>query len=639
MLWTGLITGLTVSIIGILQYHNIAFTQIPSTGQPSATFGYRNFAAMYLIPLIPLGFLLFLQTKSKYLSIIAASATALMTVYLIYTRTRGAWGGLGFAIIAISGLILILPDFRKKLISQYYLAMPKYKIYLIIGSLLLTCLLAPLASKFSDTGLQRFDDKKSNIYTTLTSSFQIGGDRGRFQMWQNTLALISDYPLLGVGPGGWKRIYPPYDQGAMIRYNSSPVRPHNDYLWIAAEYGLLGLLCYLGFLLLIFRNLYHQSKDHLAIAACFAISLLAILGHSFFSFPKEHPQAMIMMYLLCGIICSQKTTRVTSNRMAYIMPLLIFFQATMATILCYKQIRVDHHYVNALVAEDDNDWSTVKDETSAGISHGAFRPHLLVIAGRSAEKDQRYDDAEAAYQRVLQLEPYNWSAHNGLGIIYKRIEKFKDSLTHYQEALKYFPGETNSDALKIRTNIGALYKSMGNLAGAEQEYRHILRIQPTNAGANNNMANYYKSQGELDSALVAYQTAIQTDSTQVQAHFNIADLYLKVKRPLHALKHAEIAATLSPNQAHILWGVGIALEANKRPADALQIYLLALEKDPEHHRTRFNLANLYFDLGEYAKAKHMYLVFIDSWQGDPRFTQFAKKRMIASEDFVRRMQK
>jgi tetratricopeptide (TPR) repeat protein len=112
-----------------------------------------------------------------------------------------------------------------------------------------------------------------------------------------------------------------------------------------------------------------------------------------------------------------------------------------------------------------------------------------------------------------------------------------------------------------------------------------------------------------------------------------------MKDPVKALYHAEEAVRLEPNRAHILWGLGMALEANKLPADAILVYERALENNPQHHQSRFNLANLYFDLGQYADAKHAYLVFIDNWKGDEKFAQFAQKRMIASKDFVRRMQK
>lgn len=641
LLWTIVLTGFIVSIMGILQYHNLAFTQIPSNGHPSATFGYRNFAAMYLIGAIPMAGLLFLQSRTTLGHIVSACALSTLITYLVYTRTRGAWGGLGIASILIMATIIIHPKLRQCFKESFSQDLTPFKTYLLIGSLCTVVFLAPFSPQFTDTGLQRFDEKKSDITATVTSVLQTGGDRGRFQMWSNTLEIIADHPIFGVGPGGWKRVYPNYDKGAMVRKDSSPVRPHNDYLWIAAEYGLAGFAFYMAFLFFICITLYRQSftSSQVLQSSLFAIAILAILGHSFFSFPKEQPQSALLLFLLCGIVARWQPQVTLSRRWISALAVLFTLQALGATILCYRHIRFDHHYLNALIAEDHNNWQAVDTETKAGLSYGTFRPHMYIIAGRSAEQLHQPDTATQAYNRALTLSPYNWYAHNGLGIIAKRQNKYDQALAHYLEALRYFPGENNPNSIGIRNNLGALYKSMGKLQEAETEYRLILKNYPNHAGANNNMGNFYKSMGKIDSARAAYQIALKTDSTLVQAHFNIANLYLQMQRPEKALYHAETAANLQPNQAHILWGLGMAFEANKHPYDALRAYQTALEKDPEHHQTRFNLANLYFDLGQYADAKHAYHIFIDRWQGDTKFTDFAKNRMVASEDFIRRMQK
>jgi tetratricopeptide (TPR) repeat protein/O-antigen ligase len=638
LLWTITLTGLMVSIIGILQYHNLAFTDIPSNGHPSSTFGYRNFAAMYLIGAIPLALLIFIQSRTIIGQALSTCALSTMLIFLLYTRTRGAWGGLGLSCLIIICVVLFHPKFRlfwKEVLST---SQPSHKNYLLIGGVCLIAILAPLSPQFSDMGTQRFDDKKSDITTAVTSVFQVGGDRGRWQMWSNTLNLIADHPILGVGAGGWKRIYPHYDQGAMIRQNSSPVRPHNDYLWIAAESGIMGLILYVSFLAIVFITLYRQSflSSQILQTSLFAIAILAILGHSFFSFPKEHPQSAMLLYVLCGIAIGWQTHRPLSRKWGSCLAIVFVLHALGSSVLCYRHILFDHEYFNALIAEDNGDWQAVETATQKGLSYGEFRSHMWIIAGRAAENKQEYDKAKDAYTRALTQSPYSWHAHNGLGIVFKRQNEYDQALAHYLEALRYFPGENNSNSVGIRTNLGALYKSMGKLPEAEMEYRQILAVHPKHAGANNNMGNFYKAIGQADSALVAYQKALQADSTLVQAHFNIADLYLKMKRPEDALHHAQIAAQLHPNQAHILWGLGLAQEANNHPTDALQTYQQALEIDPQHHQARFGLANLYFSLGQYGAAKHNYQIFVDHWQGDPKFTQYAKERIVTSEDYYRR---
>ena len=244
-------------------YRHIAISQfgveIPSNGQPSSTFGYRNFAAMYLIGAIPLAGFIFIQSRTLFAQALSTCALTTLLIFLLYTRTRGAWGGLGVACLLILCLVISHPQFRSSFKEALSAFRSTHKNYLLLGGLCAIFIFAPLSPQFSDTGTQRFDEKKSDITTAVTSVFQVGGDRGRLQMWLNTLELIADYPILGVGAGGWKRVYPHYDQGAMIRQNSSPVRPHNDYLWIAAESGIIGFVLFIAFLVIVFITLYRQS--------------------------------------------------------------------------------------------------------------------------------------------------------------------------------------------------------------------------------------------------------------------------------------------------------------------------------------------------------------------------------------------
>lgn len=256
---TTTLVGGVIGLMGILQYHNIAFITIPSNGHPSATFGYRNFAAVYLIATLPLATFFFLTTKNRAHQILAWVAIITMSLHLIYTRTRASWVGLGISCLLVAMIIITQKNLRATFYATLKTSLTRQHKILSLCGILCVALLAPLSPNFTDTGLQRFDDKKSNLATTVTSIFSGTGDRGRVQMWQNTLSMIVDHPLLGVGPGGWKRIYPAYDNGAMVRRDTAPIRPHNDYLWLTSEYGLVGLGLVAWFFIFIFRALYQQS--------------------------------------------------------------------------------------------------------------------------------------------------------------------------------------------------------------------------------------------------------------------------------------------------------------------------------------------------------------------------------------------
>lgn len=643
LLWTNVIAGLVVALIGISQYHNLAFVSLPTNGHPSATFGYRNFAAMYLVCAIPLSGLLFLTTASRNGALLSGLSTPLMGVYLVYTRTRGAWVGIGGALLVVGGLILLHPGFRCRFLEAIRLNLSSGKKVLLFGSVTLFILLAFLPERFQDTGLQRFDEKKANVVSTVSSIAAGYGDRGRLAMWANTLRLIAGRPLLGVGPGGWKRAYPPYDRGAMIRSDSSPKRPHNDYLWIASEHGLLGFGAYLWLLIAAFSALlalFRRGDAFWQIAApMFAVSLLATFGHAIFSFPKEQPQAAMFPFLIIGIVAgatSQRRTAVLSPFLGVSALGLLLTISLGAAEISRRQIAFDGHYLWAILAEDGSDWRRMRAEAENALKYGAFRPHILVIKGRAEEKLRDYAAAETAYRDALARAPHAWHAHNGLGIISKRQGRFSEAFGHYQAALAIFPTATT-----VQNNLGALHKSMGDAdrAGgdqqgaaqqyrlAEQAYRDVLRAEPDNAGAHNNLGNLYKVRGQIDSAAAAYQKALRADPDLAQAHFNLADLYRENGRLDLAVFHYQSAARSDSTNPMIYWGLGLALEAEGATEGAEAAYRKAMALRPNFSRAYFSLGNLLFNLYRYREAGRTFQDFIDLWDKEDAYTRFARDRL------------
>jgi O-antigen ligase len=75
-----------------------------------------------------------------------------------------------------------------------------------------------------------------------------GSNAERLALWGKTIRLIGGHPWLGVGAGNWKIALPSTGLSGLLDADLTvtEVRPHNDWLWVAAETGLPGGLCWLG---------------------------------------------------------------------------------------------------------------------------------------------------------------------------------------------------------------------------------------------------------------------------------------------------------------------------------------------------------------------------------------------------------
>ena len=76
----------------------------------------------------------------------------------------------------------------------------------------------------------------------------------RVYFWQNTVSLVRQRPLLGWGTGGFEVAYTKEVAGRPGLAGLGTSDPHNQFMKIAAEQGLLGLAVFVGFLLMALRQ-------------------------------------------------------------------------------------------------------------------------------------------------------------------------------------------------------------------------------------------------------------------------------------------------------------------------------------------------------------------------------------------------
>ena len=241
--------GAASAFVGIVQYAVLNFDGLGR--RPSGTLSHWMTYSGTLMLVICAATARLLYGKAGRLW--AAFIMPALLVALSLTLTRGAWVGVAVGV----ALLLLSKDFRLLALVPI----------VIVGSLLL----AP------DTIRDRF-------WSMIDPKDLTGRDR--IAMLEAGVAIVQDYPLMGVGPDQIERVYPRYRVPDAVK----PTNPHlhNVPMQIAAERGLLALGAWLWFVIAVFLGLFtlvrKARNKSLAAAALGGMAAMLAAGLTEYNF-------------------------------------------------------------------------------------------------------------------------------------------------------------------------------------------------------------------------------------------------------------------------------------------------------------------------------------------------------------------
>ena len=168
-----------------------------------------NILAGYLNEVICFVFAFLMAGKERLSRFLLGISLLALVGCLLMTYARGAF----LAIAAVIGLYGIFRDWR----------------------VLFACVSVGAAALFSEPLLA---ERLISAFTAADTSSEM-----RLALWESTVAMIFDHPVMGIGWGAYWMVYPQYDF-----YINDPavkiVHAHNMYLHFAAEIGVFGAMAY-----------------------------------------------------------------------------------------------------------------------------------------------------------------------------------------------------------------------------------------------------------------------------------------------------------------------------------------------------------------------------------------------------------
>src|SRR6201987_5508835 len=279
--WFLVLLGFSVSLLGIIQYFTSRGTiywirDLPEGGDVFGPYVNRNPFAGFVELVAPVGLaLLVFRGVRRELFPMAGLLTILPVGALILSGSRGGIVCFGFEVAVLA----LLARTRKgpqgaTMIAVAFVALASIALIVWLGA---------------GKAIERFS--KTRIGDVTLSR--------RASMFRGAAHIFVDHPLKGVGLGTIVTVFPGYDTG----YDGRVVdHVHNDYIEALAETGILGGLCGIAFLWLLFTGaqrsfVAEQGHFSTALHAGAIAAVSGILLHSFVDFNLHIPSNALLFLL------------------------------------------------------------------------------------------------------------------------------------------------------------------------------------------------------------------------------------------------------------------------------------------------------------------------------------------------------
>ena len=290
-----ILTGLIEAIWGLQQLYGFKYSQHSLFKLTGSFFNPGPYAG-YLAAVLPLA-LQMLTLKNEELRYKKAGQTWANLLYASYPT-------LIYFLVSLASLLVILLVIPATMSRASWLAAITGSMVVIIGkyrSSLLTLLSSLLAKKWLKTSIFIFS--LCFLFVIFSGLYYLKKDSadGRLLTWKVSLQAVIKHPF-GVGLGHFPSAYGDAQAAYFASGNASEIEKYvagnpeygfNEYLQIAIESGIIGLLLFIGVIFCAFRGLI-RSKSWGVMG-----SLVALLVFAFFSYPfSVLPFPILLVFLL-----------------------------------------------------------------------------------------------------------------------------------------------------------------------------------------------------------------------------------------------------------------------------------------------------------------------------------------------------
>lgn len=180
---------------------------------------------------------------------------------------------------------------------------------------------------------------------------------------------------------------------------------------------------------------------------------------------------------------------------------------------------------------------------------------------------------------------------------------FSQSETYLRKAIAIYPNY--GDAWLLLGNL--LYDYKKDIEGSAQCYLEVLKRQPGNKDARQNIDIVVTQSTNYTWAREYYTSLLKIDSNQFKPNYRLGVIYGRYLGNLsQSLRYLEKAHQIDPNNVEAMKDLGTAYGMSGQPAKAAAVFEKALQKNPSDPQLYFNYGISLMQTGNKTKADSMF---------------------------------
>ena len=250
----------------------------------------------------------------------------------------------------------------------------------------------------------------------------------------------------------------------------------------------------------------------------------------------------------------------------------------------------------------------------------------------SSHQKGKFNEAEAFYQKVLDIYPKVAEVNHNFGILKTFQNKYDEAIQLFKTAITYNPNEfqfwisfanslvigkefneaiagykkaimLNGQSAIAYYGLGTTFYKINKLDEAEASLTKATQLKENFALPHYFLGNIKYNLGKLNEAEVCFNQAIQFKSDYFEAYNNIGIVLFKLKKFQEAELNYKKAIQLKPDYFQAYNNFGVMLHKLKKFEEAEICFNKTIQLNPKFADVYNNLGSLLMDLGRFEEAE------------------------------------